>query len=119
MEALEPRSHEALRSKSLTCILIMGSQLSSTFLGIEALCFSFSSLIFTRASVMFGKGNMHITSIRTSSKLLQEHNHFRNIATINIKVKLSITSSSLNRLGQSRRRDRDYLWFSGDSAHII
>src|SRR3954467_1297580 len=45
-------SHEALRSKSFTCILIMGSQLSSTFLGIEALCFSFSSLIFKRASVM-------------------------------------------------------------------
>src|SRR5215216_2618937 len=30
----------------------MGSQLSSTFLGIEALCFSLSSLILTRASVM-------------------------------------------------------------------
>src|SRR3954468_20241842 len=30
----------------------MGSQLSSTFLGIEALCFSFSSLILTRAFVM-------------------------------------------------------------------
>src|SRR3954471_8125726 len=30
----------------------MGSQLSSTLLGIEALCFSFSSLILTRASVM-------------------------------------------------------------------
>src|SRR3954466_7283595 len=30
----------------------MGSQLSSTFLGVEALCFSFSSLILTRASVM-------------------------------------------------------------------
>src|SRR3954471_24611351 len=31
---------------------MMGSQLSSIFLGIEALCFSFSSLILTRASVM-------------------------------------------------------------------
>src|SRR3954469_8251140 len=30
----------------------MGSQLSSTFLGIEALCFIFSSLILTRAYVM-------------------------------------------------------------------
>src|SRR3954464_9523828 len=30
----------------------MGSQLSSTFLGIEHLCFSFSSLILTRAFVM-------------------------------------------------------------------
>src|SRR4051812_3829285 len=30
----------------------MSSQLSSTFLGIEALCFNFSSLILTRASVM-------------------------------------------------------------------
>src|SRR3954467_4268460 len=49
---MEPRSHEALRSKSFTCILIVGSQLSSTFLGIEALCFSFSSLILTRAYVM-------------------------------------------------------------------
>src|SRR3954467_12372804 len=37
---------------SFTCILIMGSQLSYTFLGIEALCFNFSSLILTRASVM-------------------------------------------------------------------
>src|SRR3954469_21740333 len=52
IETLEPRSHEALRSKSFTCILIMGSQLSSTFLGIEALCFNFSSLILTRASIM-------------------------------------------------------------------
>src|SRR3954471_14861010 len=40
------------RSKSFTCILIMGSQLYSTFLGIEALCFNFSSLILIRASVM-------------------------------------------------------------------
>src|SRR4051812_44167310 len=31
---------------------MMGSQLSSTFLGIEALCFNFSSLILMRASVM-------------------------------------------------------------------
>src|SRR3954465_13326676 len=30
----------------------MGSQLSSTFLGIEALCFNLSSLILTRASIM-------------------------------------------------------------------
>src|SRR3954467_1838432 len=30
----------------------MGSQLSSTFLGIESLCFNFSSLILTRAYVM-------------------------------------------------------------------
>src|SRR3954463_12899861 len=52
IETLEPRSHEALRSKSFTCILIMGSQLSSTFLGIETLCFNFSSLILTRAYVM-------------------------------------------------------------------
>src|SRR3954470_11183867 len=51
IETLEPRSHEALRSKSFTCILIMGSQLSSTFLGIEALCFNFSSLILIRAFV--------------------------------------------------------------------
>src|SRR3954462_11160132 len=51
IETLEPRSHEALRSKSFTCILMMGSQLSSTFLGIEALCFNFSSLILMRASV--------------------------------------------------------------------
>src|SRR3954468_21484670 len=43
-------SQEALRSKSFT--LMMGSQLSSTFLGIEALCFNFSSLILMRASVM-------------------------------------------------------------------
>src|SRR3954466_4327870 len=33
-------------------MLIMGSKLSSTFLGIEALCFKFSSLILIRASVM-------------------------------------------------------------------
>src|SRR4051812_47838348 len=46
------KSHEALRSKSFTCILIMGSQLSSTFLGIEALCFNFYSLILIIASVM-------------------------------------------------------------------
>src|SRR3954465_9687101 len=52
IETLEPRSHEALRSKSFTSILIMGSQLSSTFQGIEDLCFSFSYLILTRASVM-------------------------------------------------------------------
>src|SRR3954462_11175423 len=52
IETLEPRSHEAFRSKSFTCILMMGSQLSSTFLGIEALCFNFSSLILIRASVM-------------------------------------------------------------------
>src|SRR3954468_14510237 len=31
---------------------MMGSQLSSTFLGIEALCFNFSSLILMRESVM-------------------------------------------------------------------
>src|SRR3954462_12142135 len=45
-------SHEALRSKPFTCILMMGSQLSSTFLGIEALCFNFSFLILIRAYVM-------------------------------------------------------------------
>src|SRR3954471_22886113 len=33
-------------------MLIMGSRLSSTFLGIEALCFNFSSLILTRGSVI-------------------------------------------------------------------
>src|SRR3954465_15044171 len=89
IETLEPRSHEALRSKSFTCILIMGSQLSSTFLGIEALCFSFSSLILTRASVMC---LVKATCISLASGLLASF--CRNIITSEI-LQPSISKSNL------------------------
>src|SRR3954469_25803943 len=57
----------------------MGSQLSSNFLGIEALCFSFSSLILTRASVMC---LVKATCISLASGLLASS--FRNIITSDI-----------------------------------
>src|SRR3954471_6534527 len=89
IEILEPRSHEALRSKSFTCILIMGSQLSSTFLGIEALCFSFFSLILTRASVMC---LVKATCISLASGLLASFR--KNIITSKI-LQPSISKSNL------------------------
>src|SRR4051812_17621946 len=67
----------------------MGSQLSSTFLGIEALCFSFSSLIFTRASVMC---LVKATCISLASGLLA--GFCRNIITLEI-LKPSISKSKL------------------------
>src|SRR3954468_11727654 len=52
IEILAPRSHKALQSNSYIFILIMGSQPSSNFLGIEASSFNFSSLICIIALVM-------------------------------------------------------------------
>src|SRR4051794_13487960 len=49
---LAPRSHKALQSNSPTFILIIGSQPSSNFLGMEASCFNFSSLICIMALVI-------------------------------------------------------------------
>src|SRR3954452_23882210 len=46
------RSHKALQSNSSIFILIMGSQPSSNFLGIEASSFNFSSLICIMALVI-------------------------------------------------------------------
>src|SRR3954469_12740976 len=67
----------------------MGSQLSSTFLGIEALCFSFSSLILTRASVIC---LMKATCISLASGLLASF--CKNIITSEI-LQPSISKSSL------------------------
>src|SRR3954467_12215223 len=67
----------------------MGSQLSSTFLGIEALCFSFSSLIFTRVSVMC---LVKATCISLASGLLASF--CRNITTSEI-LQPSISISNL------------------------
>src|SRR3954470_6846696 len=89
IETLEPRSHEALRSKSFTCILIMGSQLSSTSLGIEALHFSLSSLILTRAYVMC---LVKATCISLASGLLASF--CKNIITSEI-LQPSISKSNL------------------------
>src|SRR3954465_1702891 len=98
IETLEPRSHEALRSKSFTCILIMGSQLSSTFLGIEALCFNFSSLILIRASVMC---LVKATCISLASGLLASF--CRNIMTSEIlqpsRSKSNLASQVVDSLG--------------------
>src|SRR3954470_18941236 len=98
IETLEPRSHEALRSKSFTCILMMGSQLSSTFLGIEDLCFNFSSLILIRASVMC---LVKATFIALASGLLASF--FRNIITSEIlqpsRSKSNLASLVVDSLG--------------------
>src|SRR4051812_19360356 len=67
----------------------MGSQLSSTFLGIEALCFSFSSLILTRASVMC---LVKATCISLASGLLAKF--CKNIITSEI-LQPSISKSNL------------------------
>jgi hypothetical protein len=52
IEILAPRLQKAWQSKPLTCISMMGSQPSSNFMGIEAFCFNFSSLIFMGALVI-------------------------------------------------------------------
>src|SRR3954466_15062312 len=67
----------------------MGSQLSSTFLGIEALCFSFASLILTRASVMC---LVKATCISLASGLLASF--CKNIITSEI-LQPSISKSNL------------------------
>src|SRR3954465_109238 len=67
----------------------MGSQLSSTFLGIESLCFSFSSLILTRASVMC---LVKATCISLASGLLARF--CKNIITSEI-LQPSISKSNL------------------------
>src|SRR4051812_7914137 len=67
----------------------MGSQLSSTFLGIEALCFSFSSLILSRAYVM---SLVKATCISLASGLLASF--CRNIITSKI-LQPSISKSNL------------------------
>jgi hypothetical protein len=45
-EILEPRSHKALQSKSLTFILMMGFQPSSNFLGTSRMARAFARLVF-------------------------------------------------------------------------
>ena len=70
-------------------VLMMGSQLSYTFLGIEDLCFSFSSLIFTRASVTF---LVKATCISLASGLLASF--CKNIITSEI-LQPSISKSNL------------------------
>src|SRR3954469_20373426 len=91
-------SQEALRSKSFTCILIMGSQLSSAFLRIEALCFNFSSLILTRASIMC---LVKATCISLASGLLASF--CRNIITLEIlqpsRSKSNLASLVVDSLG--------------------
>src|SRR4051812_24907203 len=67
----------------------MGSQLPSTFLVIEALCFSISSLILTRASVMC---LVKATCISLASGLLASF--CRNIITSEI-LQPSISKSNL------------------------
>src|SRR3954467_13257289 len=67
----------------------MGSQLSSTFQGIEALCFSLSSLILTRASVMC---LVKLTCISLASALLASF--CMNIITTEI-LQPSISKSNL------------------------
>src|SRR3954467_9162486 len=51
-EALAPTSHKALQEKLFNLILIIGSQPSSRFLGMEASTLSFSSLALMRALVI-------------------------------------------------------------------
>src|SRR5215216_6091990 len=67
----------------------MGSQLSCTFLGIEALCFSFSSLILTRA---FAMCLVKATCISLASGLLASF--CKNIITSEI-LQPSISNSDL------------------------
>src|SRR3954468_10636648 len=71
---------------------MMGSQLSSTFLGIEALCFNFSSLILMRASVMC---LVKATFISLASRLLASF--CRNIITSKI-LQPSRSKSNLSSL---------------------
>src|SRR3954463_8764518 len=52
MEALAPTSHKAKQEKLFNLILTIGSQPSSSFLGIETSSFSFSSLDLIRALVI-------------------------------------------------------------------
>src|SRR4051812_3090617 len=70
----------------------MGSQLPSTFLGIESLCFSISSLILTRASVMC---LVKATCISLASGLLASF--CKNIITSEI-LQPSISKSNLSSL---------------------
>src|SRR3954470_14599185 len=51
-EVLAPTSHKALQEKLFSLILIVGSQPSSSFLGMEASNLSFSSLSLIRALVI-------------------------------------------------------------------
>src|SRR3954466_5409469 len=51
-EVLAPTSHKALQEKLFSLILIVGSQPSSNFLGMEASNLSFSSLALMRALVI-------------------------------------------------------------------
>src|SRR3954464_2682252 len=51
-EVLAPTSHKALQEKLFSLILIVGSQPSSSFLGMEASTLSFSSLALMRALVI-------------------------------------------------------------------
>src|SRR4051795_5600707 len=51
-EVLAPTSHKALQEKLFSLILIVGSQPSSSFLGMEASNLSFSSLALMRALVI-------------------------------------------------------------------
>src|SRR3954466_9373374 len=51
-EVLAPTSHKALQEKLFSLILIIGSQPSSSFLGMEASSLSFSSLTLIRALVI-------------------------------------------------------------------
>src|SRR3954462_7686906 len=67
----------------------MGTQLTSTFLGIESLCFNLSSLILTRASVMC---LVKVTCISLASGLLASF--YRNIITSEL-LQPSISKSNL------------------------
>ena len=85
-EALAPTSHRAKQEKLFNLILTMGSQPSSSFIGLETSSLSLYSLALIRALVICSvKAMFSVLVCGVFSHSLQKFNNFKDTTIIKIK----------------------------------